>query len=431
MEKQDGRPTGLVTSGQRAELMRQGNASSVLRAVLAYGPVSRAEIARHTGISAPSVTKLTAALIEAELLTELAPVEPTQGRPRVPLALDGDRVVALGLHIGLLRTTYGLVGPDGSVVAEREVLHHELPDLSPELIVDQAVAGVDAFLKDRLGDRHLVGTGVTIGGWVDGARGLVVEHGPLGWRGVRLLELLEGRLPGPVVLEQTVRAIARAELWFGAGRETDDFVLVMIGNVLGAAIVVDRTVHRGPAAAAGAIEHLLATDDPDAPRCPVCGAACLVVTASDTALVAEARRLGVLPHRGLADDPDGADSLALERLIALARPAGSGSGDERAQDLLRIRARRVGRAVAGMVDLLNPSKVVLAGGILVADEYLDELRTEVGRRSHRGLAVADDILPAVFGSRTLVRSSAVPVLERVITEPFTALGLLRSQPAGA
>jgi predicted NBD/HSP70 family sugar kinase len=248
----------------------------------------------------------------------------------------------------------------------------------------------------------------------------VVEHGPLGWRGVPLLAEFGDRLPGPVVLEQTVRAIARAELWFGAGREVDDFVLVFLGNVLGAAIVVDRTVHRGPGAAAGGIEHLPATDDPSV-RCPKCGTGCLSVAASDIALLAEARAAGLL---GPARQPGTGGSLDLERLVATARPAGSGSGDERAQELLRRRARRAGRAIATLVDLVNPSRVVLAGGILVADEYLDDLRAEVAERSHRGAPVAADIVPADFGARTLVRSSAVPVLERVITEPFSALGLL-------
>ncbi|MFE9428000.1 ROK family protein [Kitasatospora sp. NPDC006697] len=414
-------PQGLITPGQRAEYMRQGNASAVLRAVLAYGPVSRAEIARHTGLSAPSVTKLTSSLIEAGLLGELAPVEPTQGRPRVPLRVDPERTVALGVHIGLLRTTFGLVGLDGRILAEREVAHPADPALlTPSRIADQAAGAVARFLDERLGDRRLVGTGVSIGGWVDGARGLVVEHGPLGWRNVPLLAELADRLPGPLVLEQTVRAIARAELWFGAGREVDDFALVFIGNVLGAAIVVDRTVHRGPGAAAGAIEHLLATDDPEV-RCPVCGVGCLGASAGDIALVADAHAAGLLDP----DAPQGpGGSLDLERLVATARPAGSGSGDERAQELLRRRARRAGRAIATLVDLLNPSRVVLAGGILVAEEYLDDLRAEVAARSHRGAAVADDIVPAVFGARTLVRSSAVPVLERVITEPFTSLGLL-------
>ncbi|MDH6126920.1 ROK family transcriptional regulator [Kitasatospora sp. GP82] len=418
MDIRNNRPQGLVTAGQRAEVMRQGNASAVLRAVLAHGPVSRAEIARHTGLSAPSVTKLTSTLLDAGLLAELAPLESTQGRPRVPLGVDRDRTVALGLHIGLLRTTFGLVGLDGTVLAEGELGHGELPDLTPDRIAEQAARGVESFLAERLGGRRLAGTGVSIGGWVDGARGTVVEHGPLGWRDVPLLDLLANRLPGPLLLEQTVRAIARAELWFGAGRESDDFVLVFVGSVLGAAIVVHRTVHRGPGAAAGAIEHLAATDDP-AVRCPHCGTGCLSVTATDTVLVAQARAAGILP----AEDEAG-DGRALERLIESARPAGTDAGDVRAQELLRTRARRVGRAVSTIVDLVNPSRVVLAGGILVADEYLDELRAEVARRSHRGPSVAEDIVPAVFGSRTLVRSSAVPVLERVITEPFTALGLV-------
>ncbi|MDH6134873.1 putative NBD/HSP70 family sugar kinase [Kitasatospora sp. MAA4] len=426
MDVRNDQPQGLVTPGQRAEYMRQGNASAVLRAVLAYGPVSRAEIARHTGLSAPSVTKLTSTLIEVGLLGQLAPVEPTQGRPRVPLRVDPDRTAALGLHIGVLRTTFGLVGLDGRVLAERELAHAELADTSPRAVADQAVRGVRSLLDDRLGDRRLVGTGVSIGGWVDGVRGRVVEHGPLGWQDVPLLDLLAGRLPGPVVLEQTVRAIARAELWFGAGREVDDFVLISIGNVQGAAIVVDRTVHRGPGAAAGGIEHLRVTDDPEV-RCPRCGAGCLSAAAGDIALTAQARAAGLLgPAQGTPAGEGGAagSGLDLERLVAAARPAGSGTGDVRAQELLRRRARRAGRAVATVVDLLNPSRIVLAGGILVAPEYLDDLRAEVALRSHRGPAVAEDIVPAAFGARTLVRSSAVPALERVITEPFAALGML-------
>lgn len=246
-EQRKQRPQGLITTGQRAEYMRQGNASAVLRAVLAYGPVSRAEIVRHTGLSAPSVTKLTAVLIEAGLLAELAPAEPTQGRPRVPLRVDGEHTVALGVHIDLLRTTFGLVGLGGRIIAEREIVHPADPArLGPRELVGRAAEAIGTFLRERLGERRLVGTGVSIGGWVDGASGLVVEHGPLGWRDVPLLAEFGDRLPGPVVLEQTVRAIARAELWFGVGREVDDFVLVFLGNVLGAAIVVDRTVHRGP-----------------------------------------------------------------------------------------------------------------------------------------------------------------------------------------
>ncbi|MEU7576018.1 ROK family transcriptional regulator [Streptomyces sp. NPDC041068] len=395
--------------------MRRGNASAVLRAVVTEGPLPRADIARSTGLSAPSVTKLTALLVQAGLLREHAPAEATQGRPRVPVGVDPSGAVALGVHIGLLRTTLGLVCLDGTVLAQR-VLDHEAPGdggLAPRRIADQAADGAREFLADRLGGRRLLGTGISLGGWVDGERGVVVEHGALGWRDVRLVDLLDGRLPGPVRLEQSVRAAASAELWFGAGREVDDFVHIFFGNVLGAALVVDRAVHRGPGAAAGGIEHLPATDEPGA-RCPRCGTGCLSLLASDTAVVAAARARGLrLPDAG---------RLPVEHLVAAARPEGSGIGDPRAQDVLRRRARHAGRAVATVVDLLNPSRVVLAGGILAADEYLDDLRAEVTLRAHRGWDAATRVVPATFGTGALLVASAMPLLEAVYEDPIGTVG---------
>lgn len=205
--------------------MRRGNTTAVLRAVVSDGPLSRADIVRRTGLSAPSVTKLTAVLVDAGLLSEQAPLETAQGRPRVPVRIDPGGPAAVGMHIGLLRTTLGLVALDGTVLSQR-VLDHD-GDRDPRRITEQAVTGVRGFLAERLGGRRLLGTGISLGGWVDGDTGTVVEHGALGWRDVRLLELLElldDRLPGPVVPDQNVRAAARAELWFGAGREVDDSV---------------------------------------------------------------------------------------------------------------------------------------------------------------------------------------------------------------
>lgn len=396
----------------RAEGMRRGNASAVLRAVLADGPLSRADIVRRTGLSAPSVTKLTAVLMDAGLLSEQAPLEATQGRPRVPVRIAPRGPVALGVHIGLLRTTLGLVALDGTVISQY-VLDHD-GDLDPRRIAEQAVDGAREFVAARLGARTLLGTGISLGGWVDGETGTVVEHSALGWTDVRLLDLLDGRLPGPVVLDQNVRAAARAELWFGAGREADDFVYIFFGNILGAAVVVDRSVHRGPGAAAGGIEHLPVSGVEGTP-CACCGAACLSAVASDAVLVERARERGIL---AAADE-----HLPLERLIAAARPAGTGSGDLGAQDLLRTRARHAGRAVATVADLLNPSRVVLAGGIVAAEEYLTDLRAEVTDRVHRGWSADERIVPSTFGSGTLVVASAMPLLEGVYQDPIAALGL--------
>ncbi|GIG55754.1 sugar kinase [Longispora fulva] len=383
------RQQGVAAVGQDSEAMRRRNESAVLRTVLAHGAVARAEIARHAGLSAPSVTKVVVRLIEAGALRELAPQASAElGRPRVPLTLEGTAAVALGVHIGLLRTTIGLVGLDGTVRAQVALPH----EIQPEPLVAQAADAVDAFLAEHLGDQRLVGTGVSIGGWVDEDAGVVVEHPALGWTDVPLLAMLRDKVPGPIRLGQNTRATAQAEMWFGAGRDVHDLALVFVGNVVGVATVVGGVIQRGPRSAAGSVDHA-----------PVDGGT-LQSRASDTAVLAEARAQG-LP---VAD---------FDAVVDLAR-----AGDATADAILRTRARYVGRAVAMLADLLNPSRIVLAGGVVAIPAHVDEVRAEASARAHRLAAdLGDRILPTTFGEGSLVVSSAAALLEDLLADPLAFL----------
>ncbi|OPC76905.1 hypothetical protein B4N89_40590 [Embleya scabrispora] len=391
------RPPGLVSGGHRAENMRRGNASAILRAILAHGPVSRAEIARQTGLSAPSVTKLTGSLIAAGLVHDLAPQAPTDlGRPRIPVRIDAGGPVVLGLHFGLRRTTFGLVGLDGRVHARTALTH---TGRTPRELVDQAAAGAAAFLARHAADRRLLGSSASIGGWVDSTEGVVVAHRPLAWTDVPLRAMLADRLPGPFRLEQHTRATAQAELWYGAGREADDLVLVFVGNVVDAAVVIDRVIHRGPNSAAGRIAHLR-VDAVSHVRCACGRTGCLEQVASDVAVLAAAADAGLA-----ADD--------LDALIALAD-----AGDETADGLLRTRARLVGRAVGTVIDVVNPERVVLAGSMVTEDAYLNVLRAEAESMVYQGRGVGSRVQVTTLGVGALVVSAAAPLLADVLRDPF-------------
>lgn len=393
---------GLAANGQPVEAMRRANESAVLRAVFAHGPVSRADVVRLTGLSAPSVTKVTWKLIDAGLLRGLSPELRTDiGRPRVPLAVDAARVAVLGVHIGKANTVLALVGLDGSIGARDQLLHRKI---EPATLADRLSARVDALLAAHLGGRRLAGTGVIIGGWVDEEAGVVVRHPALGWNDVPLLDLVGDRLPGPVRLEEHVRAIARAEMWYGVGREVDDFVMVHVGNVFDAAIVVNRVIHRGPRGAAGGIEHLRVTDDPGAAcECGLTG--CLAAVATDSALNQKGLAEQILkPGEGLRE------------LSALAR-----SGNSVADQILRQRARHVGRAVATIVDVVNPARVVLGRGLAGGHDteaYLDDLRAEASKYVHRAAGIADRIVASRLGAEPFVVAAAAPVLEGVLADPL-------------
>src|SRR4051812_6142874 len=324
------------------ESLRRKNIAQVARTLLHHGPSARADIARITGLSATSLTKITAYMIRMRMIRELAPVSGGDtGRPRVPVALDTSYHRFVGLHIGLRRITGGLLDLAGNVVAEHAVTHRrpsrssilaEAGNLHAEL---QAAAG---------GADRVLGTGVVTGGRVDPDRGLVVEHPLLGWKDVPLASEI-GPTGRPVLVDSSVRGLALAESYLGAARDTNCSVFLFIGNIVGAGIMVDGRLRKGHDDAAGTIDHLsLGTETPGEP-CRCGRHDCLAALASDVAVLAQARSAGLVRATG-----------SFESLLRKSR-----SGDAAAVDLLRTRAELTGLAAATLMDLLDPDLLVLGG----------------------------------------------------------------------
>lgn len=396
---------GFVPEAQQHADMRRRNESAVLRAVLAAGPVARTDIVRLTQLSAPSVTKVAGWLVRAGFLRELpASHRPDNGRPAVPLTIESRKHVAVGVHIGLLRTSIGLVGLDGTVLEQFELEH---TDLDPPVVLDELVIALDALWPRIDASTLVAGIGVSMGGTVDTWSGRVLANETLGWQDVAVVEQLSGRVPYPVWLGVNYRALAEAELWFGVGRDVDDFLVVFIGNVTGAAIVGGRNLLEGATSRAGGIAHIPVSGYAEV-QCGCGRRGCLQAVAGDIALVARAEALGI--------DCDG----ALLQLISLAR-----GGSAVADALLEERARAIGTAIGPLVDLVDPARVVIAGGILSSPEHLPALRdAAVAVIRQAGLSGAD-IVSTTFGPASLVVCSAALVLRSVFDDPAAYSALSR------
>ncbi|MFJ8041939.1 ROK family protein [Kitasatospora sp. NPDC096147] len=378
------------------------NAATVVRTVLAHGPIPRHRIAELTGLSAGTISRLTGRLAGSGQLVELEPeLGPSAtGRPRIPLDLPVEETAVAGVHIGTLRSTLGLVDLRGGVLAQWAVPHGSTDPR--ELVGELAEALAD--LTSWQSHRRLLGVGVSTGGWVDTEAGTVVEHGPLGWHDVPLHAELTARLAPPVRLDGLVRALALAEGWYGAGQRAESLLELFVGNVVGAAFTVGRRIHRGPRSASGGIAHLRLPGVEGAP-CD-CGASdCLQAALADGSvlrLAREARLMG-------PDEP-------LETLVRLARDGHLG-----AIRLLRTRARSLGRAAAVLLDLVNPELLVLSGGPLHTPEYLPDVRAELVRHSTLGLAAADRLIPSGLGEHSLVLASAAVFLNAWFSDPLAHL----------
>ncbi|MER5735280.1 ROK family transcriptional regulator [Streptomyces sp. NPDC002262] len=390
---------------------REANAATVLRTVLDHGPVSRSAVARLSGLSPAAVSRQATDLTRLGLLRELpeASGDGGVGRPRIPVDLHigaGGGPVVAGVHLGVPASTFALVDLRGRVLARHQ---HPHAPFAPERLPAEVGAELRAFLDRHTAGRPLLGVGAAIGGRVDPATGVVVRHDALGWRHRPFAAELSRALGGPAVrLDNHARAIARSEILFGRPAARRGLLHLFVGNVVDAAVGLAGVVHQGPGGAAGDVAHLPVPDS-TAP-CPCGRSGCLEATASNTALALTAVRRGIVPE---ADT-----SLVVDAAAA---------GDRRADRLLRERARAVGRALALLLDVLNPDLVVVTEQASVLEpEYLEEIRGAAVDLSH----VCDDperIVSPHAGPATLPVAAGTVLLNHLFRRPLETLEELRSE----
>ncbi|MCX5072885.1 ROK family protein [Streptomyces sp. NBC_00513] len=409
------------------------NAATVLRTVLAHGPVARSGISALSGLSQAAVSRQTTGLLRSGLLRELPHPTGTggtgetgetggpgtAGRPRIPLDLHTGAVggpLAAGLHIGVPASNFSLVDLRGQVVARRTLPHTDGPPTSARLATElgrflrehghatHSHTGTATGPAAKTAHRPLLGIGAALGGWIRPAEGTVVRHEALGWYDKPLAAELSAALGLPVHLDNHARAVARAEMLFGHPSARRSLVHLFIGNVVDAAFGIEGTVHQGPGAAAGDVAHLPVPGS--AVRCACGRTGCLQATASDTALGAEAVRLGIVPEPAIGLIVDAA-----------------ATGDPRADRLLRGRARAVGRAAALLLDVFNPAVLLVSElSSILHEGYLDEIREAATAQSH----VCDDparIIGPYAGPAVLTQASATVLLGPLFQDPAAAPAL--------
>ncbi|MFH8572547.1 ROK family protein [Streptomyces sp. NPDC017993] len=373
-------------------------AGVVLRAVLRGGPLARTALARATGLSPAAVSRHTAELIGLGLLRELPPVAgpPRAGRPQMPVEVDPAHHAACGVHIAVDMMTFTLVDLRGAVLAEERIRHRR----SAGDVLGRIRSYLPGFLARRSRHRSVLGLGVVTGGWVDSERGTVVEHSLLGWRNVPVRQVLSAATRLPVHVDGHARALARAELLFGAGSGSAELVQLFVGNVVDAAIATGGGVLRGRSSGAGDIAHLPL--GVPGPPCACGRSGCLQATVSEHTL---GRRAFA---EGLIERPDFA--LLLERAL---------DGHPAALRMFRERLRMVGRAAALLLDVLNPELLVVAEAAVVhLPDLMADLHEEVAAHSHLCADPEHVVVPTSFGEQVLAVSAGAVVLDAVHRRPM-------------
>ena len=381
-------------------------AASVFRAVRLRGPVGRDVIAGVTSLSIATVNRQVIALLAADLLRERADlaVSGAIGRPRVPVEINHEPFVTLGMHIGA-RTT-SIVATD---LFGRTLDTVETPTpLSPAGPALASLAESASRYMRRWHRRRLLWVGVAIGGTVDSATGHV-DHPRLGWRQAPVGSVLADALSLPVSVASHVDAMAGAELLLGMRRfapSSPTSLYVYARETVGYAMVIGGRVHC-PASGPGTIAGLPAYSE------LLGGTGQLESTVSDEAVLAAARRLRILPAAASVNRATG-PVTAMTDLLRVAR-----AGNEQARELLAERARVLGEAVALLRDVLNPDELVVGGQAFT--EYPEAMGQVEEAFAARSVLPPRDIRVTAFGNRVQEAGAGIVSLGGLYADPLGAM----------
>lgn len=261
----------------------------------------------------------------------------------------------IGVDIGGTKIAAALVGPDGQVSDRSQ---RPTPVEQGATAILATVVELVEGLRTR--QDAITALGVGSAGQVDCASGVVVdanENLP-GFRGLALREYLQSTLHLPVVVENDVKAAALAEARFGAGRGTQQMLLVMVGTGIGGALVINGQVYRGAAGIAGEIGHLPFLPE-NGRLCPCGRTGCIEAHASGRAISEIYMQASHADH--------------VIDVVAIAERART--GDELARTVLSQAGYALGLTLGGLLNTLNPDALILGGGVLQTGElFLDPLR---------------------------------------------------------
>jgi predicted NBD/HSP70 family sugar kinase len=324
-------------------LLRAINAHTILGRIQRTGPVSRAQVARDSGLSKPTVSLGLNALLEAGLVREVGRSSGRPGPSAVLYELNPEAGWVVGIDVGRRRVRAALADITGTVVARR--------DERAQASSARALIGQIGAIAHGLASEAGIGWDrvhhVTVGspGVFEPTRGAVTLAPNLpGWGRQGLVAALRDRLGGRIGVENDVNLAAEGERWRGLGQEVANFGFLSVGTGVGMGLVLDGKLYRGASGAAGEVGYLPIGADPYDPQVRRRGA--FEEAVNGAAVVRAAGQAGL------------AGSLSAKKVFAQAR-----KGDPAAGRVVEDEARRLALGLAVVMAVVDLELIILGGGV--------------------------------------------------------------------
>lgn len=381
-------------------------ADAVLRLIWQERRISRAEIARRARLSRSTVSEIVGEILPLGIVAEVGEGLSQGGRRPIVLEFQDGACGILGVEMGATHVVAALTDLRGNVLAWESRAHpvRTDPDGTRRLIAELCRRCLAA---PATAGRPLVGIGVAVPSPVDPSQPDRLSTIVLpAWEARLGLDDLARQLGVPLMVDNDANLGALAEHWWGVGRGVDDLAYIKVAMGIGSGHVIGGEIYRGATGVAGEIGHL--SIDPQGKPC-ICGLrGCLVTLVGGPALVARATELS-------ASFPD--SRLAGRKITVRELEDAALAGDVLARTVTQEAAGHLGRAVAGLLNIMNPSLVIVGGDLArLGDLLLDPLRETVKSRTLVSSVAAAEIRASDLGERAIAVGAATMVLKAALED---------------
>lgn len=378
-------------------LLRDNNVSLLMELVRRAGSISRADLARRSQLSAPTVSTIIDQLLRRGIVVESSTAPSSGGRPPVLLTIDPKAGYVVGIKLRGDGLTTVVCDLNAEIVSSSEQYLQLVGD--PVAAIEAIEREVRrALRKSKVAPSKVLGVGIGLSGVIETSSGVCKFSHLLQWDDVALAQPLRDRLGLPVWVENDVNALAVAEKWAGDALIASDFLTLTVGRGIGLAIVVNRSLYRGAHGASGEFGHMIV--EPGGPRCECGRFGCLEAMVGEGAI---RRRVGERKGHDVSRDE-------LQMLIEME--------DAATLEVVDSAGRKLGLAVANVVTLLNPELLIVCGeGTSLGAVFLEPIVAAVHDQTFADLGRDVDIKIQTWGDEAWAVGAATLVLRELFNLP--------------
>jgi glucokinase-like ROK family protein len=373
--------------------------------------ISRADISKKTGLSAPTVSRIVENLINEDLVHEIGEGESHGGRrPTLLKFLDHNNFI-VGIDLGTTNI-YGVLSDfNAKIIAE----------VRKPTYVEQGFKSImerTSDIIDELRNHHaakgakIYGIGMAVAGLINREKNIVEFSPDFHWHEVDVVGTLSLKHNDiPIIFDNVTRVMALGEVCYGLGKEFKNLIFVNVGYGIGAGIIINGKPLYGPLGMAGEFGHI--TLEKNSPiQCDCGNFGCLEALASGNAIAKAAQNeLNAETNSVLLDICQGDISKVTAEMVANAAK----QGDPFAWNIFNKAMEYLGLGIAALVNLFSPEVVVIGGGVSQAGDILfDKVKKTVNARSLNKISSEVIIKPATFGMKAAVMGAISLILSEVL-----------------